>query len=650
MVVIWLATRKRLNLAFYIRPVGSVAWASSITELNTIEIFPELFINLAIMAPGDKETFPAGRLLEYSIAETDADGNDDHASFAEIVIADGLSYPGFTLPTFYLQGKDQKLSAFYGSCRKPHDTKGGGRDAMAFGDDFIYNNPKVIGVRPAILCLGGDQIYADDVHSAVFDEIARIAKALEGSKAEVLPGASIPNPGHRQDFMLKQAKFTSDAADNHLITFAEYVAMYGLVWNRANWLSGPLDPAVQGFANSLPRVRRLLANTPTYMIYDDHDVTDDWNLCVSWSKQVNAFLVGRRIVTNALFAYWLFQGWGNDPDRYKKYLPAIVDMAANRLTKPETVDSFFWALQGQEFYTPTYPFVYFLDTRTERGHRDGITAVDDGAPAYLKKVTSWATTVTRIKALQAKQSSDQPLVLVAPAPVFGFETIDALQQTASAVLGPYTYDLEGWSANLKHLLLFLGLCTDQDVVLLSGDVHYGYTSTVKFSNFDDDFARAVARQFPMLTFPKKGDGANPTYQFLYASKYIQLTSSALMNYASSVLQQASKSGGEYSWFVNNKGEVNQGTYKNGELKIVLKPRTHQDPDPAPEVVKLEVYKPGCALFQKYNDAYNSPYVADHNLGYVLINKKKVEHSFLVGSGPTSRRTWDFANSIYWEGK
>ena len=35
---------------------------------------------------------------------------------------------------------------------------------------------------------------------------------------------------------------------------------------------------LQEFRASLPQVRRALANIPTYMMCDDHNVTDDWYL------------------------------------------------------------------------------------------------------------------------------------------------------------------------------------------------------------------------------------------------------------------------------------------------------------------------------------------------------------------------------------
>lgn len=36
------------------------------------------------------------------------------------------------------------------------------------------------------------------------------------------------------------------------------------------------------FVEGLSSVRRLLAHIPTAMIFDDHDVTDDWNLNRAW--------------------------------------------------------------------------------------------------------------------------------------------------------------------------------------------------------------------------------------------------------------------------------------------------------------------------------------------------------------------------------
>jgi hypothetical protein len=73
---------------------------------------------------------------------------------------------------------------------------------------------------------------------------------------------------------------------------------------------------MEKFVAGLPRVRRVLANIPTYMVFDDHDFTDDWNLNPLWMDRVLSTSLGVATNRNALVAYALFQDWGNDPLRY----------------------------------------------------------------------------------------------------------------------------------------------------------------------------------------------------------------------------------------------------------------------------------------------------------------------------------------------
>jgi hypothetical protein len=70
------------------------------------------------------------------------------------------------------------------------------------------------------------------------------------------------------------------------------------------------------FLAGLARVRRVLANIPTYMVLDDHDVTDDYFLNPVWRDRVLDTHLGQTILRNAMLAYALFQDWGNDPLRY----------------------------------------------------------------------------------------------------------------------------------------------------------------------------------------------------------------------------------------------------------------------------------------------------------------------------------------------
>jgi hypothetical protein len=76
------------------------------------------------------------------------------------------------------------------------------------------------------------------------------------------------------------------------------------------------------FLLGLGKVQRVLANVPTYMILDDHDLTDDLFLSPMWRHRVIGSPLGQVILTNGMLAYALFQDWGNDPRRYDQVTDA----------------------------------------------------------------------------------------------------------------------------------------------------------------------------------------------------------------------------------------------------------------------------------------------------------------------------------------
>ena len=63
-------------------------------------------------------------------------------------------------------------------------------------------------------------------------------------------------------------------------------------------------------------MRRVLANIPTYIICDNHEITDDWNITKDWYENVRISTCGKQIVANGLAAYWAFQAWENVPDSF----------------------------------------------------------------------------------------------------------------------------------------------------------------------------------------------------------------------------------------------------------------------------------------------------------------------------------------------
>ncbi|MDP0964926.1 hypothetical protein Q6264_29005, partial [Klebsiella pneumoniae] len=70
---------------------------------------------------------------------------------------------------------------------------------------------------------------------------------------------------------------------------------------------------IDRFRDGLPGVARVFAHLSTLMIFDDHDITDDWNLSAQWEETAYGHPFSRRIIGTALLAYLLCQGWGNDP-------------------------------------------------------------------------------------------------------------------------------------------------------------------------------------------------------------------------------------------------------------------------------------------------------------------------------------------------
>jgi hypothetical protein len=74
--------------------------------------------------------------------------------------------------------------------------------------------------------------------------------------------------------------------------FEEYTRLYHEAWSD-------------------PDVRWLLATLPSAMIFDDHEVADDWNISAAWRRDMEALGWWQHRITGALTAYWIYQHIGN---------------------------------------------------------------------------------------------------------------------------------------------------------------------------------------------------------------------------------------------------------------------------------------------------------------------------------------------------
>ena len=80
-----------------------------------------------------------------------------------------------------------------------------------------------------------------------------------------------------------------------------------------------------------------------------------------------------------------------------------------------------------------------------------------------------------------------PLVIISPTPVFGFELAESVQRFLTSISGTYKWDLETWRANETGFIKFLAFVSNtfspDYCVILSGDVHYSFTMKARFDLF-----------------------------------------------------------------------------------------------------------------------------------------------------------------------
>jgi hypothetical protein len=114
---------------------------------------------------------------------------------------------------------------------------------------------------PDALLLLGDQVYAD----LVPPETAAFIRSRRDTREP--PGAEVAD-------------------------FEEYTRLY-----RESW--------------SDPDIRWLLSTVPCTMIFDDHDVNDDWNISDSWVEEMRRLPWWDDRITGAFMSYWLYQHIGN---------------------------------------------------------------------------------------------------------------------------------------------------------------------------------------------------------------------------------------------------------------------------------------------------------------------------------------------------
>ncbi len=159
----------------------------------------------------------------------------------------------------------------FGSCRvaAPHEhphvlrrsehPEGRGVDALQAMVEQLRREPA--DEAPSLLVMLGDQVYAD-----------------------------IASPQTRE--FIRSRRSINEPPGEAVADFEEYTRLYREAWTE-------------------PSTRWLLSTIPTAMIFDDHEVIDDWNISPAWKRDISAQPWWPDRIAGAFMSYWLYQHLGN---------------------------------------------------------------------------------------------------------------------------------------------------------------------------------------------------------------------------------------------------------------------------------------------------------------------------------------------------
>lgn len=511
------------------------------SQVQQIKVGKSAYINLiTIYAQGNlpENIFPENKALAYDILAYLPEQELEPKSVTSL---NHLLYSGQNLPSFVISPTINKV--LHGSCRKPHHPDEDGlKQVDAVIENSLIDEANTDALesmiqRPSLLMMSGDQVYVDDVAGPTLNAIHQVIDKL-GLFDEILEDQNSVTDsqvlyGHKYSYFQRQhilpthieqtlfgqkvnPIFTSVHVENHLITLSEVLAMYLLTWSPELWdiveidepptgLSAPLKDkylqeleSIKAFHQGLYQVRRAMAHIPVYMIFDDHDITDDWNLTRGWEEAVYSNPFAQQIIGNALVGYFLCQGWGNAPDKFvsvlAEHMPVFNDEGYQH--KPALIETLL-AFDQWNYTLNTQPKIVVLDTRTQRWRSESNANKPSG-------LMDWETLID----FQQEIVKEPNVIVVSPAPIYGVKLIETIQRLFTLCGKPLAVDAENWMAHSGTANVILNIFrnprTPPNFIILSGDVHYSFVYDVTH-RFKKNSARIVQITASGIknTFPEK---------------------------------------------------------------------------------------------------------------------------------------------------
>jgi len=164
---------------------------------------------------------------------------------------------------------DRPVRLVFGSCREATPRATARRlppDALDAYARRLMAGGEAADDPPDLLVLLGDQVYAD-----------------------------VTSPKVRK-LLRRRRRRPAEAPTDQVVTFDEYTKLYLESWRDQE-------------------IRWLFSTVPSVMIFDDHEIIDDWNTSASWRADTRRQPWWAERISSGLASYWIYQHLGNlSPD------------------------------------------------------------------------------------------------------------------------------------------------------------------------------------------------------------------------------------------------------------------------------------------------------------------------------------------------
>jgi len=359
----------------------------------------------------------------------------------------------FPAPRIRTIDRRRPTRLLFGSCRTSvsHDREGNRSNGVDALRTLALALSRGEEQWPDLVAFLGDQVYADETSEAMREFIAS-----------------------RRDIGAPPGEEIKD--------YEEYCHLYWLAWSDA--------------AN-----RWLLSTVPSCMIFDDHDIRDDWNTSWTWHERINATPWWHERLMGGLASYWVYQHIGNLSPRQlaeDEVYGRVLAAAAAGHDELDLTDAVFDLARRNDRHPEVYRWSFRRDLGDSR-----LVVVDSRAARVLEPDHRSILDEDEMAWLDEQLTGDVDHLLIGtslpfllPPGLHDFESIDEVLATgahgkvvaAAAETLRQSVDLEHWAAfNDGFVEVFEKVMevargergrAPSTVTFLSGDVHNSYVAEV----------------------------------------------------------------------------------------------------------------------------------------------------------------------------